>query len=1279
MRVFTPGFWNEERVPRELLENKKTQKNQITNKIQKNYIKENPQKNYKKENVQENQEWKEVSNLPPGWKMRNDPNLPPGWKSDQNSKHPQVKSGFDKSKYRGKGNKNQRNNTFSIFLTNLRGLKSKEYSLRKIIKKMKPSMILMNETQLTGRMKANLNPFTTWTKNRSEEAGGGVATAISPQFKDTTVGAGEGKFDDEYLITRVAYFSPALNVVNCYGEQRKLKTTEVEVKWSRMKEEMENVRARNEFCLLAGDLNKLVGCDSLGIPGNHPELSFGGKLLRELLATKNWFLVNGMGEEIVQGGPFTRLDPATGKLSALDLFIVSKELKPYVEKLTIDSSRKIAVSRKVKQKKGFKLVYSDHFSNLLILKNLPLAKDQVEVKEVKWNLAKMDGWKKYEEISEKYSKKLQNVVENENIVDQKSMDEATNQFEKIHDKIKFEAFGKAKIKGNHNKGGSNIPPGWKMKTDSNLPSDWRDNKDPNVHPGWKMKEDSNFPPGCKMNTCLNLPSGWKRKEDSNLPPEWKMKTKNDPNLPLGWKLDTKKVAWEEEMISEEINEIKRMKKSKAGKVWEIRKKVIGGKKQPTEATAVINPKTGKLAVTKEEIKSATLEYCIETLANNKPEKEHEDKMKLKKIQVQDLLLQTDGIFKADFGTFGFVVKKFKKSRKRNYDFLTKAGKSFQAVVFKFCQKMIELEIFPSNFQQTTLHMIFKGGLKNRRELLPDNRFIHSKLFFPRITEALIVEDGLKGPLLEGSSIYQIGGQPGHRSEELIFVMKSIVALYLKLGLIIIIQCWDVSKFFDKETLEDAILTCYKRNVDPKACRLWYKLNENTEIKVRTGVGLTKSAKVGAVLGQGTIGGALVSQGNIDEAVSEHFQPGGRDELLYSSVPLQPFMFLDDLIHGSRGLEEARLSSQKMNLALKSRGLTLNKEKSATIFMGSKPQRRRIQEILENNPIMCGEVEMKVKSVDKWLGQQLSCHGLADSVRKTIEARIPKIKGACLEIVKIVNDWRSRVVGGMETAILLWEACCIPSLLHGAGTWVEIPADSEKTLNQLQMWFLRLVLQVGPGAPHASLAWDSGCLDMELRVKKEKVMMALHLRDLEEQSLAKRIYEEQVSLDHPGLAKETVLICDELGIENTNITRLSKKDYRSLVSAACEGKDEERLRDKATGKSTRINNESYGKKDYFEKKLMHDVRQTYRTRFRLQPFAGNYSHDRRFAASQWLCQCQESREDESHLLSGKCPIYGEIRKQYGALENDDDLVEFFNAVLEKRDTLEEQQKEQKQQK
>ena len=91
---------------------------------------------------------------------------------------------------------------------------------------------------------------------------------------------------------------------------------------------------------------------------------------------------------------------------------------------------------------------------------------------------------------------------------------------------------------------------------------------------------------------------------------------------------------------------------------------------------------------------------------------------------------------------------------------------------------------------------------------------------------------------------------------------------------------------------------------------------------------------------------------------------------------------------------------------------------------------------------------------------------------------------------------------------------------------------------------------------------------------------------------------------------------------------------------------------------------------FRKSHMAKKRQMYRTRFGMQPFAGNYSHDRRFARSEWLCQCREAREEESHLLSGNCPVYGEIWAKYENLDDDDNLVSFFNEILNLRDELEE---------
>ena len=100
-------------------------------------------------------------------------------------------------------------------------------------------------------------------------------TAVAQQYKDSSVGAGEGEGEDEYIITRIECFSPALNILNCYGEQRKTRKEDVEGKWGRLCKDMEDNRIRKEFVCLAGDLNKLVGVGELGVSGNHPEISLG--------------------------------------------------------------------------------------------------------------------------------------------------------------------------------------------------------------------------------------------------------------------------------------------------------------------------------------------------------------------------------------------------------------------------------------------------------------------------------------------------------------------------------------------------------------------------------------------------------------------------------------------------------------------------------------------------------------------------------------------------------------------------------------------------------------------------------------------------------------------------------------------------------------------------------------------------------------------------------------------------------------------------------------------
>ena len=85
--------------------------------------------------------------------------------------------------------------------------------------------------------------------------------------------------------------------------------------------------------------------------------------------------------------------------------------------------------------------------------------------------------------------------------------------------------------------------------------------------------------------------------------------------------------------------------------------------------------------------------------------------------------------------------------------------------------------------------------------------------------------------------------------------------------------------------------------------------------------------------------------------------------------------------------------------------------------------------------------------------------------------------------------------------------------------------------------------------------------------------------------------------------------------------------------------------------------------------MEDVRNIYRTRYGQRDFAGNFSNNNKYSKTDWMCICGQSKEKEGHITSGQCPIYSDIREKYLDFNNDEDLVSYFDEVLERRDLIE----------
>ena len=72
--------------------------------------------------------------------------------------------------------------------------------------------------------------------------------------------------------------------------------------------------------------------------------------------------------------------------------------------------------------------------------------------------------------------------------------------------------------------------------------------------------------------------------------------------------------------------------------------------------------------------------------------------------------------------------------------------------------------------------------------------------------------------------------------------------------------------------------------------------------------------------------------------------------------------------------------------------------------------------------------------EKYLGDQISAGGMAESATATINKRKGKVVTSIFEISTLMDDCRSHVTGGITTTMEIWEMAVCPYLLNNCDTW-----------------------------------------------------------------------------------------------------------------------------------------------------------------------------------------------------------------------------------------------------
>ena len=264
-----------------------------------------------------------------------------------------------------------------------------------------------------------------------------------------------------------------------------------------------------------------------------------------------------------------------------------------------------------------------------------------------------------------------------------------------------------------------------------------------------------------------------------------------------------------------------------------------------------------------------VKYCKTLLTNRPPSIGYEDILQIKRSLHEKRMKENVDNDPAEMSVeiFNKSLEELWKNKKRKYEFILRGGYSLKNALYHLFKKVWETENIPEGWNKTTLLQLAKASGDSCDQ--DNTRFIHLIDQIPRVFSHMIISQ-VKETIMMNMTPYQIGTKKGHRPQENILVMISMMKLKEKQKTPMLIQLYDISKFFDKEHLPDVMEELYSSGVKGKNYRLIYELNEKRVIKVNTPVGMTEEEEIEEGIGHGTLDGAITSVNSKGKGDNRYF-------------------------------------------------------------------------------------------------------------------------------------------------------------------------------------------------------------------------------------------------------------------------------------------------------------------------------------------------------------------------------------------------------------------------
>ena len=321
--------------------------------------------------------------------------------------------------------------------------------------------------------------------------------------------------------------------------------------------------------------------------------------------------------------------------------------------------------------------------------------------------------------------------------------------------------------------------------------------------------------------------------------------------------------------------------------------------------------------------------------------------------------------------------------------------------------------------------------------------------------------------------------------------------------------------------EECISDLYQYGVKDSTLNLLYDSCKNSQVAVRTPVGLTERKNIENTVMQGDVFGPIFCATSIDSIGKECLQD---EKYLYKykeKVKIPPLSMIDDLACVSTcGVESVKLNAY-INYKISSKRLQCGADKCKKMHIGKTCDVNTCTDLyvdgwkeenvtnVEANFVKIedtyeGEEILKLTEGEKYLGDILTNDGRN---YKNIMSRKNKGTAQVNEIHAIIAE----IMLGkdhFEVSILLRNTMLISSLLFNSEAWYNLSKKEISLLESVDEHYLRKTLNSPSKTPKSLLYLETGCMPIKFILQSRRLNFLKYILDQEEGSLLKDIFIEQ---------------------------------------------------------------------------------------------------------------------------------------------------------------------------